>query len=136
MIVPGQWLNSVAVYASSSRTADLAWRIPIITQMIPPGLLLLIAIPFLPESPSWLIIQGRHDEATKSVLRFHGLAYDVDSAVATMTAAYQQEQELNHEKPNWLECFKETNGRRTLLICMVYIAQQTIGVNFIAGYLR
>ncbi|KAK4234234.1 general substrate transporter [Achaetomium macrosporum] len=136
MIVVGQWLNSLAVYGSSFRTDDLAWRIPIATQIIPPGILLL-GLPFLPESPSWLIIKGKPQEAAASFRKFNGSDFDVDTAMATTTAAVVAEKELAKEgsQTSWLQCFRGIDGRRTLIVCMVYISQQFIGVNFIAGYL-
>jgi len=134
MIVVGQWLNSLVVYACSDRADDFAWRIPVITQIIPPALLL-IGMPFLAESPSWLIIRGRFEDAAKSFRRFNGPDFDVDGAMALATTAVEQERELERTQSSWMQCFKGSDGRRTLIICMVYIAQQFIGVNFIAGYL-
>ncbi|KAJ5988079.1 hypothetical protein N7481_003289 [Penicillium waksmanii] len=134
MIVLGQWINSAAVLACSNRSDDLAWRIPIITQMIPPGLLL-IGLPFLAESPSWLIMKDRHEEAARSFRYFNGPDFDVDEAMAITTAAVAQEKELSRTGSAWLDCFRGPDGRRTLIICMVYIAQQFIGVNFVSGYL-
>ncbi|KAF6840437.1 maltose permease [Colletotrichum plurivorum] len=135
MIVIGQWLNSLAVFASDKTHSDsLAWRIPIITQIIPPGLLLL-GLPFLAESPSWLIMHGRHEEAAQSFRRFNGPNFDVDTAMTIMTVAVAKEQEISKESGTWLQCFRGSDGRRTLIICMVYISQQFIGVNFISGYL-
>lgn len=134
MIVLGQWVNSLVIYACSNRNDDLGWRIPIITQMIPPGLLL-IGLLILPESPSWLLIRGRVEDAKKSYLRFNGPRFDADTAVAIATLAIRREQEIQSEGGSWLQCFKGSDGRRTLIICMVYIAQQLVGVNFVAGYL-
>ncbi|CEL06517.1 hypothetical protein ASPCAL09692 [Aspergillus calidoustus] len=134
MIVLGQWLNSAAVLGSSDRTDSLGWRIPIITQLIPPCLLL-IGLPFLPESPSWLIMKGRPEEAAASFRRFNGPRFDVQGAMAVTVAAVAQEQELARTGSAWLDCFKGSDGRRTLIVCMVYIAQQFVGVNFVSGYL-
>ncbi|KAH8686459.1 maltose permease [Ilyonectria robusta] len=135
-IVMGQWLNSLVVYFCKNYEGDMAWRIPIITQVCPPGLLLL-ALAFLPESPTWLLINGRHEEAAKSYRRFNGANFDVDAAVEVATVAIAKEEDARKEQEgsSWLECFKGTNRRRTLIIVMVYISQQFIGVNFISGYL-
>ncbi|KAI0123760.1 maltose permease [Xylariales sp. AK1849] len=139
MIVIGQWLSSGAVYSASSRyddDDDRTWRIPIITQLIPPAIILIGSL-MLPESPSWLIIKGRREEAAKAFRTFNGPKFDVSGAMAVMTAAVMQEQELEQASRSysWIDCFKGPNGRRTLIICMVYVAQQFIGVNFVAGYL-
>ncbi|KAM0278793.1 hypothetical protein ACHAQH_004984 [Verticillium albo-atrum] len=136
MIVIGQWLNSVAVLGSKHYDNDMAWRIPLITQIIPP-VLLLFALTIIPESPTWLIIHGRRDEAAKSFRRFNGPSFDVDAAMAVATIAMEKEKAAKKEQEgsSWIECFRGTNGRRTLIIVMVYLSQQTIGVNFISGYL-
>ncbi|KAH6887449.1 general substrate transporter [Thelonectria olida] len=134
MIVIGQWLNSLVVYGCSNLTDDRAWRIPIITQIVPPSLLL-CGLTILPESPSWLLVRGRIDEAKKSYLRFNGKGFDADTAVAVATLAIRKEQEETAGGGSWLQCFKGADGRRTLIICMVYIAQQFVGVNFVSGYL-
>lgn len=136
MIVTGQWLNSVTVFACKSYDNDMAWRIPLITQIIPPGLLL-IGLTILPESPSWLLIKGRREEAAKSFRRYNGPNFDADAAIAITESAIEREQ---HEKKQqkgsrWIDCFRGSNGRRTLIIVMVYLSQQTIGVNFVSGYL-
>lgn len=134
MIVIGQWLSSLVVYACSERTNDMAWRIPIITQVFPPCLLLL-GLLILPESPSWLLIRGRTEDAKKSYLRFNGPDFDADTAVAVAMLAIRKEEEEIAGGGSWLQCFKGTDGRRTTIICMVYISQQFIGVNFVSGYL-
>ncbi|KAH8885619.1 general substrate transporter [Thozetella sp. PMI_491] len=137
MIVIGQWMSSLAVYGSSlSYSDDFQWRIPVITQLIPPAILL-VGLFILPESPSWLIIHNKREQAAKAFRTFNGPNFDVDGAVAVMTAAVLKEKELeaSNKSTSWISCFKGPNGRRTLIICMVYIAQQFIGVNFIAGYL-
>ncbi|WYZ36065.1 hypothetical protein EsH8_X_000712 [Colletotrichum jinshuiense] len=136
MITVGQWLNSATVLASDHYKNDLSWRIPLITQLIPPGLLLCF-ITLLPESPSWLLINGRRDEAAKSYRKFNGPKFDVDAAMAVATVAIAKEQEAKKEQESsrWVDCFTGTNGRRTLIIVMVYLSQQAIGVNFFSGYL-
>ncbi|KAL0766759.1 hypothetical protein CaCOL14_010330 [Colletotrichum acutatum] len=136
MITVGQWLNSATVLASDHYHNDLSWRIPLITQLIPPGLLL-CGLVFLPESPSWLLIKGRREEAAKSYKRFNGPNFDVDAALAVATVAIAKEQEAKKEQESarWVDCFKGVNGRRTAIIVMVYLSQQAIGVNFVSGYL-
>jgi MFS family permease len=137
MIVLGQWLNSLVIYACNTRYFDdLAWRIPIITQLIPPGLLVLVLV-FLPESPSWLLIKGRREAAAMAFLRFNGPGFDVDAAIAVADVAIAKEREARQleKSSRWLDCFRGTNLRRTTIIVMVYLSQQFIGVGFISGYL-
>lgn len=132
----GLWLNSITVYVCSKYTNDLAWRVPIVTQVIPPSLLL-IALIFLPESPTWLLLKGRHEEAAKSFRRFNGANFDVAAAIEVAAVAIAKEEDAKKEQQSssWLECFQGTNLRRTLIIVMVYISQQAVGVAFVSGYL-
>ncbi|KAH9894604.1 general substrate transporter [Xylariomycetidae sp. FL2044] len=133
MIVLGQWLNSVAVQAASYRTDDSAWRVPIIAQIVFPAILT-VAIPFIAESPSWLLIQNRPEDAAKSLRFFNGPGFDIDGALTVLKATIDEEREMETSSGTWAECFRGSNGRRTLIICMVYIAQSTIGVNFVVSY--
>ncbi|KAK9357510.1 hypothetical protein V1504DRAFT_464348 [Lipomyces starkeyi] len=54
----------------------MAWRIPVVTQDLFPSVLRLIGIPFLPESPDWLVFKGKLDEAAQSLRVFNGNDYD------------------------------------------------------------
>ncbi|KFY95404.1 hypothetical protein V500_02796 [Pseudogymnoascus sp. VKM F-4518 (FW-2643)] len=83
-----------------------AWRIPLICQIIPPGISFLAAITFLPESPTWFLMNNRRDKAEKAFLRFNGPQVDPESPLNQTLAAMESAS-----------------------------TQQLIGVNFIAGYL-
>ncbi|OGM49208.1 hypothetical protein ABOM_004035 [Aspergillus bombycis] len=137
MIVIGQWLSSLCIYAASFRDNDLAWRIPLITQIIMPGLLFIIGVPLLPESPTWLLMRGRDEEAHKALKRFNGPRFDADSALQIMRNALEMEKSVTEAQSSasYLDCFRGPNLRRTTIICMVYLAQQFLGVNFVSGYL-
>jgi hypothetical protein len=51
----------------------IAWRLPLCLQCVP-ALFLLIASPFLPFSPRWLMSQKREEEARQTIARLHGLS--------------------------------------------------------------
>ncbi|KAL4885970.1 hypothetical protein BJY04DRAFT_205208 [Aspergillus karnatakaensis] len=136
MIVLGMWLNSLDIFACERYTSDLGWRIPIMTQIIPPGLLM-FGLLLLPESPTWLLIKGRREDATRAFRRYNGEGFNVEAAMAVAETSIAKEEEAKkvQEGSSWLECFRGTNLRRTIIIVMVYISQQFIGVGFVSGYL-
>ncbi|KAH3336053.1 hypothetical protein KXW81_002368, partial [Aspergillus fumigatus] len=135
IVIGGQWLASLTVYGSTFRSDADAWRVPLICQIIPPGIVFLAAGTILPESPTWFLIKDRRDEARKAFQRFNGLHFDGGPALDHTLAAIVVEKENASGNHSWIECFQQPNLRRTTIVVMTYLAQQLIGVNFIAGYL-
>lgn len=66
--VIGFWINYGIVH-NIEPTNSIAWRIPMAVQLIPAGLLAL-GIPFLRESPTWLLKHG-HEEKAYNVLGYY-----------------------------------------------------------------
>lgn len=59
------------LYGTNSITSDLSWRLPIWLQMCASGGVVLGCL-FCPESPRWLISNGRHGEALKVMTEYYG----------------------------------------------------------------
>lgn len=64
-----EWMGLGLSYIST----DVAWRLFLGLQLLPP-LLMAAATPFLPESPRFLIMKGRYDEALDIIKRLHASA--------------------------------------------------------------
>ncbi|CZS99668.1 related to sugar transport protein STL1 [Rhynchosporium agropyri] len=67
-------------YGASYGPDDLTWRFPIAFQIIF-GIILIVGTWFLPESPRWLIMRDRHEEAIDVIAALSGLE-TTDSDVA------------------------------------------------------
>ncbi|KAL4811789.1 general substrate transporter [Aspergillus spinulosporus] len=135
MIVCGQWLASLTVFGATFKPAADAWRIPLICQLIPPGISFLAAMTILPESPAWFLMKDHRQKAEKSFRRFNGSQIDAERSLNQTLTAIIVEREHANSNRSWVECFQQPNLRRTTIVVMTYSAQQVIGVNFIAGYL-
>ncbi|KAM6511219.1 hypothetical protein FALCPG4_016221 [Fusarium falciforme] len=61
-------------------TSDASWRIPVGLQFVVPVILPAL-LPFIPESPRWLLSKDRPDEAFKSLQRLRGKLTDNDIRV-------------------------------------------------------
>jgi MFS transporter, SP family, general alpha glucoside:H+ symporter len=107
-----------------------AYKVPIALQWIfPTPLAILIFL--APESPWWLVRKGRMEEAAKSVARLgRKTALNTTETVAMMRRVIAME--TTEEQPSYVELFKGTDLRRTLIVCGVYAAQNLTG-NLIAN---
>lgn len=86
--------SNYGIVHNISPESSTAWRIPMGVQLIPAGLLA-IGIPFLRESPSWLIKRGREAEAYQSYSYYRNLP--ADHEYIAQDVAFVQGQ-LQHER--------------------------------------
>ncbi|EXJ80698.1 hypothetical protein A1O3_06982 [Capronia epimyces CBS 606.96] len=107
---------------------EWSYKIPFAIQWFWPVLLIPI-LSFAPESPWWLVRQGRLEEA-KVVLR--GLrtdergGLDIDKNVALMVVTIEYERRVNTET-SYLACFKGIDLQRTLVPIGIYCIQTLSG---------
>ena len=66
-IVIAYWLG----YGLRNNTTDFKWRFPLAFQTVP-TIILLLTVAFLPESPRWLIANGRRHEAIEILAKIRG----------------------------------------------------------------
>ncbi|KAF7291275.1 Maltose permease [Mycena indigotica] len=129
----GIFLSSGVVRASITIESDWGWRLPFVIQWVWPVPLILGAY-FAPESPWWLVRQGRHADAEKSVRRLtnHELYSEEDAkrSVANMihTTAIEREMQAG---TSYLQCFSGIDRRRTEIAMMVFAIQLLSGENLI-----
>lgn len=123
MIVTGILLAYVVNYIFSA-TGDWRWMLGL---AFVPGIILLIGMLFLPESPRWLLKQGRESEA-REVLEFLRKGHGVEAELAEIKETNAQEQ------GGW----KDLSSRwvRPALWVAVGLAvfQQVIGCNTVLYY--
>ncbi|CAF3468899.1 unnamed protein product [Fusarium graminearum] len=115
-----------------------SWRIPSLLQGALPALQL-IGVYFLPESPRWLVANGRREEARKILATYHA-GGDADSPLVKFEMA-EIEGAVTHEadamsQNSWLELLRTpANRKRTLIAVIVGWFAQWNGVNLISYYL-
>ncbi|CAK7244577.1 MAG: hypothetical protein STHCBS139747_006121 [Sporothrix thermara] len=147
LVALGSWCNTAAFCLVSwinfgiyFHGGAMQWRLPLALQMVFP----IVVVPllfFVPESPRWLVLKDRHDEALAILARLEGPAVSVhDPAV---TAAFLSiSQTLVAERRDQLPlrdvllCRDHTQTlRRLILSCGTQLMQQFSGVNALGYYL-
>ena len=101
--------------AYASDTTQKGWLVPTAQQLIP-GILILIFVPFTIESPRWLLLHGKDEQALKNLDRIRRQR-DVDNGLTVMEvqALDQANQEASAKSSRWIELTQGTYRRR----CMV-----------------
>ncbi|KAK7006462.1 MFS transporter [Favolaschia claudopus] len=126
----GSIIVGAVTFVYNERLDRNAYRIPIALQwMFPTPLMILMFL--APESPWWLVRRGRHDEAARSIERL-GRKSRLNSGEVVAMMRRVVELEKNVISPNYVELFRGTDLRRTLIVCGIYAAQNLAG-NLIAN---
>ncbi|KAK5048594.1 hypothetical protein LTR84_005685 [Exophiala bonariae] len=115
---------------------DAQWRAPLGLAMVFIAFVLLI-LPLLPESPRWLLMQGRNAEAKDIVLNIHK---DTKSNSQTFAEHefYQMQQQIELDKQlstSWAEMFRRPSLRKRAMIAMTFgFFNQSTGILVIGSY--
>lgn len=118
-----------------TRTDNWGYRIPFALQWMWP-IPIAIGVALAPESPWWLVRRERKDDAKKALRRLTSRAQeakvDVDDTIAMMEHTNELEKAVSAGTTYW-DCFKNTDLRRTEIVCVVWAIQTLCGATFM-GY--
>lgn len=130
-------LGGLIVHIITNATAknhnDSAWRIPVGLFYVCPSIIVVL-INFVPESPRWLVLKGRHEEALESLRRLRQGKFtpeEIEDQYAEITAAVKDGES---QQSSWFELFQGTNLKRTTICVFVNIFQQVTGQAFASQY--
>ncbi|KAK3370660.1 hypothetical protein B0H63DRAFT_319285 [Podospora didyma] len=128
----GQEIAIGVIMSMLKRNDEWSYRIPYALQWMWP-VPLIIGIYFAPESPWWLVRQGKLDEAKTSLLRLTSLdketGFDADETVAMIVHTTALEEKTTSGATYW-DCFQGVDFRRTEIVCMVWAIQNLSGNSF------
>ncbi len=107
-------------------TADAAWRMMLLTGVVP-ALLLLLGMCFLPESPRFLLLHGKENKA-RGILQRIRTQHEIDSEIHSI-------QKNAHTHWHWRDMFSNIKLTKIVFIGMLLATfQQITGINTIIYY--
>ncbi|KAF2722994.1 hypothetical protein K431DRAFT_244120 [Polychaeton citri CBS 116435] len=127
----GYWMDFAFAWLDPS---SASWRVPIAMQLIF-ALAALALIAVMPESPRWLILQGREKAALEVLATLNNTT--VDSNDVHQSFLQIKDAVLEMSKSNFSATFHNGDYRhlhRTLLAFMLQVMQQMSGINLITQY--
>lgn len=107
---------------------DYSWRVIFMIGVIP-SVILIICLRFIPESPRWLVQQGRLDEARVSISRLVSDKDAVNDQLNSINVAIASE-----EKPKITEIFEPRLRRRLMIVTIVPFFMQFTGITAVFYY--
>jgi MFS family permease len=132
LIVGGLVINCVC-FGTSTIADNRAWRIPLgLFYIVPVTILSLIW--FVPESPRWLLRQGRADEALANLRAIREGPFseaEIQAEFAELRYALDHEPQQAHD---FVELFRGSNRRRTGIVVAVNFLMQATGQAFVSQY--
>ncbi|UPK96149.1 hypothetical protein LCI18_007084 [Fusarium solani-melongenae] len=118
MIIFGQVISTLVTYGTKSMQSAAGWRIPIGLQLLVPAIIFCL-LPFLPESPRWLMKKLRKSATDE----------DIQTEIEALAYAHAHE-----EKGTWGEVFDKSNRVRTGVAVLAMFGQQITGQAFPSQY--
>ncbi|KAG6820055.1 hypothetical protein H0H93_005987 [Arthromyces matolae] len=141
MNIAGFSLSNWMTYGFSFLNGSISWRFPIAFQLIF-SFILFATVPWLPESPRWLLAHDRHEEGVAVLVALEGNGVTATDAVIVnqveeIVSAVRAERET---APSWSEILQAKTGETGMLKRLVLGAgtqwmQQLAGINVTSYYL-
>lgn len=133
-ITIGLLLASIVGNSSKNRDNTGCYRIPIAVQFAW-AIIIFVGMIFLPETPRYLIKQGKPEKASKALSRLRRLDVDHPGLIEELGEIQaNHEYELSLGKATYIDCFRGNLGKRLFTGCALQALQQLTGVNFIFYY--
>ncbi|CDP14766.1 unnamed protein product [Coffea canephora] len=125
----------VSNYAFSGLSAHINWRIMLAVGIFP-SVLIAFALFVIPESPRWLVVQNRVEEAKSVLAKTNDNDAEVEQRLAEIQLAAGNDAQKYEDKPVWREFLSPSPALRKMLITAFGIQcyQQITGIDATVYY--
>lgn len=113
--------------------SDFAWRLPVGLQLIGP-VLIIIAVYFTMESPTYYLIQGQDDKARESLTLVRQGYSETEMETELENMRHQNVLRASEQEIPWGDVYRGPNLRRTILASSFVVILQVAGLAFATQY--
>ncbi|OAP54927.1 hypothetical protein AYL99_10627 [Fonsecaea erecta] len=131
LIFGGLVMNCICL-GTSSISDNRAWRIPLGLFYIIPSIIM-ASIFTIPESPRWLLIKGREEEALQSLTRLRKGAFS-QQEIEREFEAIRLGLIAEPEQGSFTELFQGVNRKRTFIAAGVHFLQNLCGQDIVSKF--
>ncbi|KAF5717056.1 monosaccharide transporter [Fusarium globosum] len=129
----GTLIGTIIDWATAKRPDRSAYLIPLGMIYIVPTIIF-VGLPFIPESPRWLVLQGRYEDGLKSLKWLRPEGADTEAELADIRQAIDNERALS-KGVGILDMFNNPiDRRRTMISICAVCLQAATGSMFIIAY--
>lgn len=132
----GYVIGAWATYGTFRITNEWSWKLPVLVQIIPSAYQLSLIF-FCPESPRWLVANGRSEEARAILVKYHGEGDPSSELVNFEFTEIQQviTKELE-QNMTWREFFSSIPNIKRISLCFATaVFSQSSGNLLVSNYL-
>ncbi|OLN94101.1 Sugar transporter STL1-like protein 8 [Colletotrichum chlorophyti] len=105
-IAAGFWVGFLMSYWNSESGLYYGWRVSILLEVVP-ALIFGAGLPWMPETPRWLVENGRKDQARSVLHWLREGSFDDDQVVREFGAIVNNVTEYHQSSRNWLSLFTQ-----------------------------